>query len=221
MTRWNRADAPRNNCTQSPYAHAHMLKSHLQMEKWKPAGQPDLRYSHQLSPLAPHMSKITFVINLSSSSHALGNQLHGWTPPSNLNNNLISYRRTVTQFTHLHLAARTLSVRTQKVLHTLEYGTPDSLTSLVMKAVKMWSNENSVSVKCIVYDWVYCVFLSDTMPYGLHLHLSPTDNIHHQKEKNPGGFFRGMGNIFCEMCCIQNTAYFQCSSLCCISGFFF
>lgn len=55
-------------------------------------------------------------------------------PPSpfNLNNNLISYRHTITQFTHRHLAARTLSVRTRKVLHTLEYGTCDSWTSLVI-----------------------------------------------------------------------------------------
>lgn len=38
---------------------------------------------------------------------------------------------TITKFTHRHLATRTFSVRTWKVLHTLECGTTDSWTSFV------------------------------------------------------------------------------------------
>lgn len=177
------------------------------MEKWKPAGQHNLIWDIQLSSLCcNHICQKLHLWSISTPLHmhlAISPMIE---LPWNLNNNLISYRHTVTQFTHLHLAARTLSVRTKKVLHTLEYGTPHSLTSLVMKAVEMWSNENSVSVKYIVYDWVCCVFCCYTMPYGLYLHLSPKDAIHNQKEQNAGGFFWGMGNILCKMCCIQNTA---------------
>lgn len=149
------------------------------MEKWKAGGsaEPDLRYSDQPSSLESHVAKITFVINLRSSSRALGNQPHDQTPPPPPIS-IITWFHTVTQFTHLHLAARTLPVRTPKVLHTLEYGTPRSLTSLVMEAVAVRS---CVSVRCIVYDWVCCVFfLCRTMPYGLYLHLSPKDAFHNQ-----------------------------------------
>lgn len=76
-----------------------------------------------------------------------------------------------------------------------------------MKAAETWSYENSVSVKCIVCDWVCCVFLCYTMPYGSYLHLSPKDTIQDQKGGNPGGFFQGDGkcllrNVLHTKCCI-------------------
>lgn len=89
-----------------------MLESHLQIEQWKPAGQHNLIWDIQISSLL---------------LHHIWRKLHLWTistllhmhlaissmtePHFNLNNNLISYRHTVIQFTHLHLAARTHSVR--------------------------------------------------------------------------------------------------------------
>lgn len=110
-------------------AHTHVRNSHMQMEKWKPAGQHNLICDIPIISL--HLNYIWRKLHLWSSSSLL----YDWTPPPspfNLNNNLISYRHTITQFTHRHLAARTLSVRTRKVLHTLEYGTCDSWTSLVI-----------------------------------------------------------------------------------------
>lgn len=71
--------------------------------------------------------------------------------PANLNNILISYRHTETQFTHLHLGARTLSGR--KVLHTLEYGTPLGLTSLFTKA------GGNVILRERRVSWVRCLWL--------------------------------------------------------------
>lgn len=77
----------------------------MQMEKWKPAGQHNLICDIQIISL--HLNYIWRKLHLWSSSPLL----YDW---------------------HRHLAARTLSVRTRKVLHTLEYGTSDSWTSLVI-----------------------------------------------------------------------------------------
>lgn len=111
------------------------LESYMRMGKWKPAGRHNLIRVIQIS--SPHSNHIWKKLHLwsipSSPSLAFCNQHHDRTG-SHLNNNLISYRHSVTQFAHLHLVARTLSVRTPKVLHTLEYGTSRSLTSPAFKA---------------------------------------------------------------------------------------
>lgn len=89
-----------------------------------------------------------------------------------------------------------------------------------------------MSVKCIVCDWVCCVFLSDTMPYGLHLHLSPKDNIHYQKGEKPRRLFQGdwkyllrnvlhtKYRIFSVFLHLYEDSSFS-TTMCCISGFFF
>lgn len=116
------------------------LNSHVQMEKREPAGQHNLIRDIPISSLlVPRTSKITFVINLHSSSLALGQSAPRLNPPSpHLNNNLISHRHTVTQFPRPHLAARTRRARTGiKVLHTLEYRMLHGLMSLDVKAEEM------------------------------------------------------------------------------------
>lgn len=96
MTCWNRKSnwhTDRNNWTytQCPYAHAHRLKTHMQREKWKPAGQHSLIWDIQISSLhSRHICPKLHLWSISATLHlhlAISSMIE---PPSNLNNNPIS-----------------------------------------------------------------------------------------------------------------------------------